>query len=112
MRLFKKKAIDRDELFALRWKRPDVISVLIEKDENGGYFAKITNFNGDNVVTQAQTGRELVEMVNEAMYDYLDIPQQYREYLGYFMPPIDVRDEFGAEIPAKYLHKTMRLVGA
>lgn len=100
---------DQDEFFALQWKRPDGITVLIQPAEEGGYFAKIISFDRDNVVTEAETGQELIEMVNEAMYDYLDIPLVYRPRMGLFMPPEKVREEIKAKIPNKYLNKEIGL---
>jgi predicted RNase H-like HicB family nuclease len=94
----------------LSWKKPDSLDVFIKKSDNG-YFAKVTSLSG-NVVTQAKTGQELIEMVNDAVYAYLDIPQVYREHLGYFMPPEEVRAELKAEIPQKYLNKKIGLVKA
>jgi len=51
-------------------------------------------------------------MVNAAMYDYLDIPEVYRDEMGYFLPPENVREEMKLKIPNKYLDKTTRLVKA
>lgn len=106
-KLLGKKRIDPDVLFALEWKKPSKITVRIERAGNG-YFAVVTNIGG-NVVTQAEDGMRLVEMVNEAVYDYLDIPVQYRAELGFFMPPEEVREQFQLEIPKKYLGKEIGL---
>jgi hypothetical protein len=109
--LFKSQKFDPEEFRALLWKKPDNIDVFIRKSDEG-YFAKLTNFEDGNVVTEAGTGEELVEMVNEAMYDYLGIPEVYREKMGYFLPPEDVREEMRIEIPSKYLEKNLILVKA
>lgn len=100
------KRVDQDVLFALQWKKPKSIEVFIEKSDHG-YFAKVTSFNKDNVVTEARTGQELFEMVNDAIYEYLDIPVQYRELLGAYLPPENVRQELSVKIPSKYLNKTI-----
>lgn len=111
MHMFKKllgyDRVDPDVLFALEWKRPDSIKVLIKKTDNG-YFAKVVSLDG-NVVTQAGTGIKLVEMVNDAIYDYLEIPVQYRDKLGYFMPPEELREQLAAEIPDRYLNRQIGL---
>jgi hypothetical protein len=111
VKLFSRHKFDQEEYQALLWKKPDHIDVLIQKSDEG-YFAKLTNFNDANVVTQASTGRELIEMVNAAMYDYLDIPEVYRANMGYFLPPEDLRQEMQIEIPAKYLNKKLSLAKA
>lgn len=106
-----KPSVDQDVLFALSWKVPDSLEIVI-KESDGSYFAKITSFKEDNVVTQADTGQELVEMVNEALYDYLDIPEQYRDRLGFFLPSEKEREELKLKIPKKYLNKRLDLAKA
>ncbi len=102
---------DPIEFRALLWKKPDGIEVVI-KQADDGYFAQLTNFKEDNVITQAHTGRELIGMVNSAMYDFLDIPEVYRDEMGYFLPPEDVREEMKLEIPKKFLNKKFSLIKA
>lgn len=109
--LFTHQRFDPEEYRALLWKTPDQIQVLIRKSDDG-YFAKLVNFEKDNVITEAETGQELVEMVNEALYDHLGIPKVYREAMGYFLPPESVREEMKIKIPNKYLNKEIGLVKA
>ncbi len=111
LNFFNRQRYDPDVYRALLWKKPDAIEVYIRQTEDG-YFAKLTNFSNDNVVTQAATGQELIDMVNAAMYDYLDIPVVYRDEMGYFLPPEHVREEMKIEIPSKYLDKKFQLVKA
>jgi predicted RNase H-like HicB family nuclease len=106
MNIFRSRAVDPDTLYALSWKKPSGVEVIIKKSSTG-YFARVTSLEG-NVVTEAQTGQELFEMVNEAIYDYLEIPTQYRERLGYYLPPENVRQELRVDIPTKYLNTTIR----
>lgn len=105
------RRLDQDELFAMRWKIPTTLQIEI-KESDGTYFAKVTSFGDDNVVTQANTGQELVEMINDALYAYLDIPVQYKESIGFFMPPEPVRQELQYKIPAKYLNTKVALAKA
>lgn len=111
MAIFSRQQFDDEVYRALLWKKPDEIQVFINKSD-GYYFAKLMNFKDDNVVTEARTGQELVEMVNEALYDYLDIPEVYRVRMGYFMPSEEAREEMKIQIPKKYLGKTLELVKA
>lgn len=106
--LFSRQRFDPEEYRALLWKKPDEIQVFIKKSD-GGYFAKLVNFKNDNVVTQAHTGQELVEMVNEALYDYLNIPDVYRARMGYYLPSEKVFEEIKVKIPNKYLDRTLEL---
>jgi predicted RNase H-like HicB family nuclease len=98
--------VDQETLFALQWKRPDKIDVVIKQVE-GGYFAKIVSITDGNVVTQANSPEELFEMVNDALNEYLEIPTQYRQELGYFMPPQELRHEFATSIPKRYLNRSL-----
>lgn len=108
--LFQRR-LDEEELFAVSWKIPSRLDIEI-KESDGEYVAKIVSFKNDNVVTQAKTGQELVEMVNDALYSYLDIPSAYKERIGFFMPPESVREELKIKIPAKYLNTKVGLVKA
>ncbi len=108
---FRYGKVSEDELFALSWKKPEQLDVFIE-EADGGYYAKINNYKGDNVSTWAPNGEELVRLVNELLYDYLEVPVSCREYYGYFLPPADVRKEFSIEIPQKYLNKEIKLARA
>ena len=89
--LFSKKEIVPEVLTALRWKCPDEVKVIIKKSEDGGYFAMVENLPG--CVTQAETGQELFEMVNDAVYTYLEIPKQYIPYMPTFFPTEEIRNE-------------------
>jgi predicted RNase H-like HicB family nuclease len=57
--------------------------------------------------TQANTGQELFEMVNDAVYTYLDVPSQYVPFLPAFFPPEETRQKMGIEIPQQYLSKQL-----
>ena len=102
-----KKEIIPEVLTALRWKFPDGIKVVIKKSEDGGYFAMIENFPG--CITQAETGQELFEMVNDAIYTYLDIPPEYIPYLPSFLPPEEKRKELNIKIPENFLGQEIAL---
>jgi predicted RNase H-like HicB family nuclease len=104
--------IDPEALVALRYKMPVSLSVSIHKDPSGKYVAKINKFNSLSrpLTTQAQTGSELFEMVNDAVFTALDIPENYRPYMTAFFPPDEIRDQFAIKIPDKYLDKQLGLV--
>ena len=96
-----KREIIPEVLTAFQWKLPDGIKVVIKKSEDGGYFAIIENLPG--CITQAETGQELFEMVNDAIYTYLDISPEYIPYLTKFLPSEKVRKELNIEIPENLL---------
>ena len=58
----------------LRSKFPAQISAKVSRSEDGGFVAEILSFPG--CVTQGETLSELVEMVNDCVKTYLDVPQK------------------------------------
>ena len=93
-----KKEIIPEVLIALRWKFPDKVNVEVRKSEDGGYFAIVKNLPG--CITQAEKGQELFEMVNDAIYTYLDVPPQYIPHMPAFLPPEEIRKKLNnIEIP-------------
>jgi hypothetical protein len=111
-RLFGLSAPDPDILLALRYKLPVSLSVSIHEDPSGKYVARIAKsdiFHRD-IVTQGDTGQEVFEMVNDAVFTALDIPENYRNYMTVFAPPPEIRDQLAIKIPKQYLDKDLGLV--
>ena len=69
---------------------PNRVTVQIKKTEDGLY-AKILELPNCN--TQADNFVELIRMVNDAIFSYLDIPEEHQEKLGYYVPA-KIMDEF------------------
>lgn len=102
--------VDDDLLAAFTSRMPNTISVSITEDPSGRYVAKIKGIhNSDEIVTEAETGQELLEMVNDAIYTVKDVPESYRPHMGGFVPPANVVEELKIKIPAKYLNTTLSL---
>ena len=91
-----KKEIIPEVLRALIWKFPDKLEVKISKSEDGGFIAEVVNLPG--CITQAETGQELYEMINDAICTYLDIPEHYIPYVPNFVPPEKERKELNIKI--------------
>lgn len=104
---FLRKKIVPEVLTAYRWRVPDEIEVSVKASKDGGYIAYVKNLQG--CVTQGETGEELFEMVNDAVYTYLQVPEEYRLYMPTFFPPEDVRQELGMKIPERFLEKDFTL---
>lgn len=104
--IFKEKIVS-EALLAYKWRFPEELKVSIKSSKDGGYFASIENLPG--CITQAETGKELFEMVNDSVYTYLQIPESYQIYMPAFFPPEDVRKELNIKIPSKYLKEDMVL---
>lgn len=101
--LFRKKEIIPQVLIAYKWRFPEKLEVSISPSKDGGYIIYANNLPG--CITQAETGRELFEMVHDAVYTYLEIPQEYQPYMPTFFPPEELREKLNIEIPEKYLRK-------
>lgn len=73
---------------------PREIGVLVQRSEDGGFFAEILAFDG-KLCTEAQIFSELIEMVNDAVTTYLEIPKKYISFMPSYIPPLKVAQEFG-----------------
>ncbi len=104
--------VDTDVLTALRYKLPVTLSVSIHEDPSGKYIARIGKSDTFKraIVTEGETGQELFDMVNDAVFTALDIPENYRSYMTFFTPPQEIRDQLSIKIPKEYLDKDLGLV--
>ncbi len=102
-----REKIKPEVVSAYKWKIPDELDVFIQSSKDGGYFIAVKNLPG--CITQAETGRDIFEMVNDALYVYLGIPENYRIYMPTFFPPEEIRKEFNIEIPKKFLERNLIL---
>jgi len=91
-----KKEIVPEVLQAIRWKFPDKLEVEVKKSESGGFYVIIKNLPG--CITQADSGQELYEMVNDAVYTYFEVPQEYIPHVPNYLPPEEVRKTLGIKI--------------
>ncbi len=103
--IFRKKVVPEVKI-ALVGKFPDNLDVKIGLSRDGGYFAEIRNLPG--CITQAQNGKELFEMVNDAVYTYLDVPTEYVPFVPTFFPSEEIRKAFDIKIPEKYLKEELK----
>lgn len=90
MRLIKK---DKQEVERFRGLFPSEIDVRVQRSKDGGFFAKILDFDG--LFTEAETFSELIEMVNDAVMTYFEVPRRYVSYMPSYVPPLKVAQEFG-----------------
>ena len=90
---------DADEIMAYQYKVPRSIFVNIEKT-NYGFTAYIKAINdidltNDTLVTEATTKQELVSMVNDLVYTYLEFPESIKDHMPWLLPP---EAEFNTQI--------------
>ena len=76
---------------------PSKLEVEIHRAQDG-MWAKVKNLPG--CVTQADSFTELIEMINDAVFTYLEIPERYRTGLGFYLPdlPKKVQDHLTERI--------------
>lgn len=63
---------------------PSTLKVEIHAREEGGFWARVKNLPG--CYTQADDGLELIDMVNDAVLEYFDVPERLRREVGYYIP--------------------------
>ncbi|MBI4836805.1 MAG: type II toxin-antitoxin system HicB family antitoxin [Candidatus Portnoybacteria bacterium] len=104
---FKKDEVIPRSLVAYKWRCPDKIEVSIKPSKDGGYIVYVNDLPG--CITQAENGEEIFEMVNDAIYTYLEIPRHYQPYMPIFIPPEELRKQLDIKIPEKYLKNPLVL---
>jgi predicted RNase H-like HicB family nuclease len=84
LNFLRKKEILPEVLQAINWKLPDTLEVEVKESENGGFYAVVKNIPG--CITQADSGQELYEMVNDAVYTHFEIPKEYIPFVRSYIP--------------------------
>ena len=72
----------------LRGKFPKRISVRAGRSLDGGFVAEITTFPGCH--TQAETLSELIDMVNDCIKTYMEIPVKHYPFMPTYLPPVNI----------------------
>ena len=62
---------------------PEKLTLEVNKTQEG-FWAKVKEL--PHCYTQGNTFLELVEMINDSIYTYLEIPQRFRKKVGYYLP--------------------------
>jgi len=83
---------EKEKIMKLRAQFPEKINVSIHSAEEGGFWATINDFQGCH--TQGETFCELIEMVNDCLYTYFDIPLKYLSYMPVYLPALSTVAEF------------------
>ncbi len=65
---------------------PRKLSVEIHRAQESGFWAKVRELPGCN--TQGDDFIDLIEMINDAVFTYFDVPQKMRGVLGYYVPQL------------------------
>ncbi len=72
----------------LRALFPSSIKVSISRAENGDFLAQIHTFPG--IFTEGRSFSELMEMVNDAVRTYFEVPKKLIPYMPTYIPPLQV----------------------
>jgi predicted RNase H-like HicB family nuclease len=94
------------EINKLRDLFPNEISVNVSRGENGEFLAKINTFKG--IYTEGKTFLELMEMINDAVKTYFEVPEKYLSYMPSYIPPISLA-QFFEEFPATDKQEDVKL---
>lgn len=63
---------------------PAQLEVEIHRAKKGGFWASVKNLPG--CYTQADNSLELIEMINDAVFTYYEVPEKIRGALGVYLP--------------------------
>lgn len=100
------KKFNFDNLIHLQAQFPDFIEVQVGKSQDGGYWVKILNLPG--CFTQVEDSGELLAMVNDAIYTYFDIPEEYVRDMPRYFPTEEIRkklQKWQKNIPVEFLQQ-------
>jgi predicted RNase H-like HicB family nuclease len=84
---------DIREINRLRSLFPAEIKVQVRRSADGGFVAEILTFPG--IITEADTFTELIEMINDAVMSYFEVPEKYASFVANYIPSIAMAQQFG-----------------
>ncbi len=87
---------DHKKIQELRARLPQKLSVRILRSEDGGFCAEIATLPG--CFTQANTFSELIDMLNDCIRTYFEIPEEYLTYMPTYLPPLKMAQTFNRAI--------------
>lgn len=65
---------------------PEKIAVRVHRSQDGGFSAEVVSYSG--VFTQGDTFSELIEMINDAVYTYFEIPKNVISFMPTYLPQL------------------------
>lgn len=73
---------------------PNKVVVRAHRSERGKFCAEIITFPG--CFTESDTFSGLIEMVNDAVKTYFEIPEKYYSFMPEYLAPIEMAQAFNA----------------
>ena len=98
------KQHDIQTIQALRASFPQELSVSIMRSEEGKFVARIDTFKG--LFTEGNDFSELMEMVNDAVKTYFEVPKKFLSYMPNYIPPLQVAQRLDV-FPATEVKETV-----
>jgi predicted RNase H-like HicB family nuclease len=89
---------DNKEINRLRSLFPHEVSVKVHRSQDGGFYAEILTFPGS--FTEADSFSELLEMLNDAVRTYFEVPLNYIGYMPTYLPSVELAQYFD-EFPVR-----------
>lgn len=83
---------DIKKIKELRKLFPSEICVSVIRSEDGKFCAEIKNYL--NCFTEASSFSELIEMINDAVRTYFEIPKKYISFMPNYFPSIETAQKF------------------
>jgi predicted RNase H-like HicB family nuclease len=90
----------------LRGLFPDEISVSVSRSREGVFLAQVKTFKG--IFTEGKTFLELMEMINDAVRTYFEIPEKYLSYMPSYIPSMELA-QLLEEFPANHKKEDVTL---
>ena len=85
------------EVNKLRDLFPREINVSVSRSGEGVFLARVNTFKG--IFTEGKTFLELMEMINDAVRTYFEIPEKYLSYMPSYIPSMGLAQSL-EEFPA------------
>ncbi len=85
---------EKQQINKFRGLFPDKIVVRVHRSECGKFCAEIITFPG--CFTEADTFSGLIEMVNDAVKTYFEIPGKYHSFMPEYLAPVEMAQAFNA----------------
>lgn len=85
---------EKKEIYKFICLFPSKITVKVHHLDFGKYCAEIRNFAG--CFTEADTFYELIEMVNDVVRTYFEVPPKYLPHMPEYLCPVRVAQRFKA----------------
>jgi len=73
---------------------PSRVTVRVHRSEGGKFCAEIITFPG--CLTEADNFYELIEMINDAIRVYFEIPEKYSSFMPVYLCAIETARQFNA----------------